>query len=132
MIRIVNYALLALLFALVASAYRVTYAVRQSEAHIETLRAGVEDEHKRIQVLKADWEYLNGPQLLERWARRLDLRPMSPDQVIRFENLPRPDAGVRSDEGGGRFVLAAARERAPAPAVRPRPKPRFGKTGGGR
>ncbi|MFP3943994.1 MAG: hypothetical protein ACLFWF_08880, partial [Alphaproteobacteria bacterium] len=128
-IRIVNYAMLALLFALVASAYKVTYAVRHSQERIHTLRADLKEERKRMEVLKADWEYLNNPQLLERWARRLDLEPMSPKQVIGFSDLPMPDPGVRS--GGGRFVMAVSRERAPepVPAVRPRPKPRFAQGG---
>lgn len=132
MIRIVNYAMLALLFALVASAYKVTYAVRHAEGRIETLRAGLKEERNRLQVLQADWEYLNNPQLLERWARRLDLEPMAPSQAIGYEDLPMPDAGVREGEEG-RFVLAVAREDAPAsvPAVRPRPKPRFSRDGGG-
>jgi hypothetical protein len=134
MIRIVNYAMLALLFALVASAYKVTYAVRHSEERIETLREGLEEERKRMQVLQADWEYLNNPQLLERWARRLDLQPMKASQVIGFADLPLPDAGVRSGNER-RFVLAVSRESAPGPVaarlpvVRPRPKPRFGKGG---
>lgn len=142
MIRIVNYAMLALLFALVASAYKVTYAVRRSEERIETLRAGITKERERLQVLQADWEYLNNPQALERWARKLALGPMSPAQVVAVEDLPRPDVRVRPQ---GRLVLAAVHEdgsaTAPAPAAgsapaslpaHPRPKPRFAKRGGGR
>ncbi|MFW6027373.1 MAG: cell division protein FtsL, partial [bacterium] len=128
-IRIVNYAMLALLFALVASAYKVTYAVRHSEEHIQSLRAGLEEERKRMQVLQTDWEYLNNPQLLERWARKLDLEPLSPAQVIGYSGLPMPDAGVQPG-GEGRFVLAVSRDSLPVPSVLPRPKPRFLKTGG--
>lgn len=142
MIRAVNYALLSILFALMAAAYKVTYETGRTETRIAALRADLAHERERMQVLQADWEYLNSPRFLEGWARRLGLRPMDPVQVISLSDLPFSGGTVRVASAGtvahragyaaavGGPGAAEASAVLDTPAALPRPKPSFRSQGG--
>ena len=89
--------------------YELSYEVQQLEADLTRLNRQLLEAQDAVQVLHAEWAYLNRPQSLQRLsAKHLDLAPIEPHQVVaRVADLP-----VRGDP-----ALLANR----VPMPRPRP-----------
>ena len=75
-------------------AYQVNYATRAAAARVAALEAGIELESERIDVLAAEWAYLNRPERLLRLAEAnfetLGLVPMRPEHFAKTEQVAYP------------------------------------------
>ena len=78
-----------LLFAgLVFGLYNLKAQVEEREKELARIQHAIEDEREAIQVLRAEWSYLNQPERLRRLAAaKLDLQPAQQRQMSSFERL---------------------------------------------
>ncbi|NIJ40994.1 cell division protein FtsL [Parvibaculum indicum] len=96
MIRILNLLLLVGVVALSIGLYDVKYRAQQAEREADRLDRQIAREQEAIKVLRAEWAHLNEPDRLQALAKRYTgLRPVSPGQIGRFEDVPMPR---RTDE----------------------------------
>jgi len=86
--------------------FKVKYEVIDLESELNQVNRDIVSHQEAIHVLKAEWAHLNEPARLKRQAREmLDLRPMGPEQLGSFSDLPRrseqtdPNALPTSVEG---------------------------------
>lgn len=83
-----------LVWLLLASAigwgvYQVKYEVQRLETKLVRLNRSIVADQEMIQVLSAEWSYLNQPQNLEALSRRfLELEPMTGKQFTTIEQIP--------------------------------------------
>jgi hypothetical protein len=106
-----------LLFAgLVIGLYNLKAQVEDQEKELARIQRAIEDERDTIQVLRAEWSYLNQPERLRRLAAaKLDLQPVAQRQMASMERLAQ------------RLAEAAPVESASATTSRdPAPAPQFG------
>ena len=72
-------------------AYRQNYAARAVQEENRRLRSEIADARKRLEMLRAEWAYLNRPDRLRGLVSanfdRLPLFPLLPEQLVRFEDL---------------------------------------------
>jgi hypothetical protein len=106
-----------LLGGFVFGSYLLENKVEGMRRHLAALDAEFLQEQRNIQVLKAEWSFLNQPERLQELALRhldrVELRPIVPAQVGRLDELPaRPEP---SADGG------AAPDGTPRPAFKPVP-----------
>ena len=86
------------LLAVIVGAFSIVVntEVQEQEGRLDRINSDIADQIEAINVLRAEWSYVNRPARLEDLARRhLDLRMPMPDQVMRISDLPfaeRPDA----------------------------------------
>ena len=67
----------------------VNTEVQEREDALERINSKIAGHHEAINVLRAEWSYLNHPGRLETMARHhLGLRPPKPDQAMRISELP--------------------------------------------
>jgi cell division protein FtsL len=102
--------LVLVLMAVLAGAalFRIKYEVRELEDRLAGLDRAVLGQQQALQVLNAEWAYLDRPQRIETLgARLLGMAPLRRDQIVRLDEL---DA-----------VLAAGIATAKVPAPRRRP-----------
>ena len=78
-----------LLFAgLVIGLYNLKAQVEDQEKELARVQRAIEDERDSIQVLRAEWSYLNHPERLRRLAvARIELQPVAARQMASFERL---------------------------------------------
>ena len=78
-----------LLFAgLVIGLYNLKAQVEDQEKELARVQRAIEDERDSIQVLRAEWSYLNHPERLRRLAMaKLELQPVAARQMASFERL---------------------------------------------
>lgn len=118
--RSVTLAALALLAATASGLYLVEHEVQGLERRLARLNAELLASQQAIQVLKAEWSYLNQPDRLQdlaaRHAARLQLAPLDPTQVVAgFAELPaRPAPAAEGEAGPPRPRFKPAR---PAPKL---------------
>jgi cell division protein FtsL len=89
MIRVVN--LVAVMVALLTSfaLYRVKYEASDYAGQVAELRQEISAERERVNVLKAEWSYLNQPDRIQRLAERyLELQSLDARQIVTFRDLP--------------------------------------------
>ncbi len=87
------------LFAVVAGAFSIVVntEVQKREDRIAWLNRNIAANQEAINLLRAEWSYLNHPDRLETLARRhLDLQPPAQDQIVPISALP--FAGTGDDE----------------------------------
>jgi len=74
---------LAGVIAIATWTYQVNYATRAAERRVKILERQISDEAEKIEVLKAEWAYLNRPERLLRLAEAnfeiLGLSPVDAD-----------------------------------------------------
>ena len=74
---------LAVLVGIATWTYQVNYATRDAERRVALLEAQITEEAEKIEVLKAEWAYLNRPERLLRLAEAnfeiLGLAPIDAD-----------------------------------------------------
>ena len=90
--------------ALAAILFHVKQEVRDMERELRLVNGAILGHQEAIQVLQSEWSYLNQPGWIAELAERhLDMRPFTPNQVIRLEDIPyRSDpADVASAPGAG-------------------------------
>ena len=111
---------LGLLIATASGLYLVEHEVQELERRLNRVNADLLARQQAIQVLKAEWSYLNQPERLQdlatRYAERLRLAPLDPGQVTTsFADLP-PREEPPPDEVGPPTAGAA-----PRPGFKPAP-----------
>lgn len=116
--RSLTFAALAALIATASLLYLVEHEVQRLERRLHRLNAELLDSQQAIQVLKAEWSYLNQPdrlqELVSRHADRLQLAPLEPVQIVTtFADLPARERPAPADGE------ASAAEAAPRPAFKP-------------
>lgn len=83
------------------------------EAALRAERGAILSEHKAIEVLEAEWSYLNSPERLARLAGHfLDLEPLTVAQTLRIDAIPIRSADF-AEHG------APAERGAPVPRIKP-------------
>ncbi len=66
-----------------AALFLTSQNVQSSERELKTLEAQMESKHEEIRVLKAEWDYLNRPDRLEKLAReKLGLVAQPPEARV--------------------------------------------------
>ncbi len=69
--------------------YSLSYEVQRLDSELKGLGREIMAEHEAIEVLRAEWAYLNQPAVLERSANRhLSLGPIAPGQIASLGELP--------------------------------------------
>lgn len=69
--------------------YRFEHRVQRMEGQLGELNRGILAHHQAIQVLRAEWSYLNRPDRLQRLAgSHLELVPLLPSQIGRLDEIP--------------------------------------------
>ena len=78
-----------LLFAgLVIGLYNLKAQVEDQEKELARIQRAIEDEREAIQVLRAEWSYLNHPERLRRLATaKLELQPVAQRQMASMERF---------------------------------------------
>jgi cell division protein FtsL len=75
--------------AVAVGLYHINYEVEALEEELEQVRTDIDRERERLDVLEAEWSYLNRPSRLARLARKhLDMETLQPDQIVRIGQLP--------------------------------------------
>ncbi len=105
MIRLVNLA--AILITLTASyaLYRMKYEATDYSRQVIDLREEIAAERDLINVLEAEWSYLNEPQRIQRLADQyLELQTLDARQIVTFQELGsrigfRDDIGMAQSSG---------------------------------
>ncbi|MBI1776968.1 MAG: hypothetical protein HYR63_16645 [Proteobacteria bacterium] len=91
--------------------YQIKYEVQSQEERFTRINKQIVENQEAIQVLTAEWSFLNRPDRLAEMARRyLEMSPVVPAQFAQIANLPDREA-----------MAAAAVLAASAPAAKPIP-----------
>jgi hypothetical protein len=103
-----------MLFAgMVFGVYNLKGQVEEREKELAKVQRAVDDEREAIEVLRAEWSYLNQPERLRRLgAARLDLVPVSTKQMASMDRLAQRLAAAAPLEAARR---EAALHEGPAP-----------------
>ncbi len=76
-----------------AGLYFLKMRVENQEQRLVSIQKQIVDTRESIHVLKAEWSYLNDPTRLREQAERLlTMKPVSPHQIISFDQIPMPAA----------------------------------------
>lgn len=90
--------------------YSMKYEVQRLETQLSSLHGELTAEREAIQVLRAEWSYLNGPERLEDLAaRHLDLVPVSVHRMTAMSRLPLKENPARIGEEDGRPSVSASK-----------------------
>ena len=132
MSRILTFGGIALTIAASVGLYQVKYQVQEMERELAGMKREVVRDRAEIQVLGAEWSFLNQPDRIQDLAGRyLDLSPVVPGQMASIESLP--PRGAEGAEAAAAHVAEAApatatarktgarAPAAPAPAAARRP-----------
>jgi len=69
--------------------YSMKYEVQRLESKLLSLQTNLGSERKALQVLRAEWSYLNNPERLQKLAaRHLELTPVSLNRIAALNRLP--------------------------------------------
>lgn len=89
MIRTVSVLALALLVASSFGLYKLKYQVQRLDHEARGLQTSIAKERQSIQLLQADWTYLNQPQRIQQLAERfLQMKAVEPSQLASIEDIP--------------------------------------------
>ncbi|MDE1147354.1 MAG: hypothetical protein PW843_12165 [Azospirillaceae bacterium] len=74
--------------------YHTSYRVQEEQEHLTSLNRQIAQEQQSIQVLRAEWAYLNDPSRLERLTgEHTNLRPTKAEQMVALAAIPaKPEA----------------------------------------
>ncbi|WP_199698955.1 cell division protein FtsL [Oleomonas cavernae] len=122
MSRILTIAAVALAIGAAATLYQVKYEVRLLEQEARQLHQGVAREQQAIQVLSAEWAYLNQPARIQELAERyLDLKPIKAAQIGTVERLPLRPVAPPAAPGADGLVADATPGAGPVAVVTTKP-----------
>ncbi|MEO1703170.1 MAG: hypothetical protein AAFR71_14070 [Pseudomonadota bacterium] len=92
MLRLINFALIAVVIAMATWTYQVKHQADEKLAEIKKLERQIARERQTIELLQAEWAYLSNPArlqaLIETYADELDLSATTTDQLISPSELP--------------------------------------------
>ena len=89
MIRILNIVSFMMSVVLAVVLYTVKYDAQVEVRRIKDLKVEIRREAQTINILRAEWSYLNQPDRLKRLAERYTkLMPLSASQIVTINNLP--------------------------------------------
>lgn len=89
--------------------FLIKHEVQDREARLDRIHREIVENQEAIQVLKAEWSYLNRPSRIEALVRRhIEMVPATRVQLVGIDALPTPH------EAGERPVVPSA---TPAPSV---------------
>ncbi|QJE72269.1 hypothetical protein HHL28_03385 [Aerophototrophica crusticola] len=72
--------------------YQTSYEVQEQEEQLARLNRQIVAEQEAIQVLKAEWAYLNDPTRIERLvAEHMILQPTKSTQIVGLDAIPQVD-----------------------------------------
>lgn len=92
--------------------YQMKYEVQRLDERLARVNRQILADQEAIQILKAEWSYLNQPARLQELASRfLQLEPVKARQMVTLANLP-----ARRESTA---PLVAKAPEAPAPAAKP-------------
>jgi len=118
--RTVTIVSVAALGILVVGSYRLENEVESMHRRLAGLDADYLQEQRNVQVLRAEWSYLNQPERLQELAARhvdrVGLQPIAPGQTGRLDELPfRPEPAIDENAGDGWDAVAGL----PRPSFKP-------------
>jgi len=89
MIKLLHVIAIGALVSSAVYAYTIKYETTLEAEQVQKLRAKAQRERDAIAVLKAEWQYLNRPDRLQKLAdRHLDLQQLQITQVVRAADIP--------------------------------------------
>lgn len=90
-----------LFFCIAASAlHLVKYRVQDVKDDVVALQTSIDAEHQSLQLLQAEWSYLNRPERLQQLsARYLSMQPISPEHMVRWSDVPMKTSKVADVTG---------------------------------
>lgn len=95
MIRHTTVLILLLVGALSLTLFAVKYRVQNLEQKLTSIDRSIVDNKQAIQVLRAEWSFLNNPNRLRVLANRyLGMVPLKTQQVVSIENLPKRSPAI--------------------------------------
>ena len=96
MLKTLNALLIAAMFGAAAYTYDIKHKAELLEAEVAKVDRKISLEKETISLLEADWTLLEQPGRLQRlvdiYAEELQLKPISPDQIVEPDELPAPRA----------------------------------------
>jgi len=118
--RTVTIVCIVVLGLLVVGSYRLENEVESMLRRLAGLDAAYLQEQRNVQVLKAEWSYLNQPgrlqELATRHVDRVGLAPIAPYQIGHLDELPpRPEPVVDENADDGWDAVAGM----PRPSFKP-------------
>ena len=109
-----------------AGLYLLGHHVEGLERRLDRLNQRMVQEEQSIQVLKAEWAYLNRPARLQELALEnpdcLRLAPISPQQVVTMDHL---ETRLADLEAAARLAASELLSRLPEPREKPAPPAPF-------
>ncbi len=92
--------------------FMVAHQAQLREHELDRLQHAIRNARESIAVLEAEWAYLNQPQRLQQLGTRyLNMAPLTPDRIVRLEDLPLRPQPDREIEPSGPINLVARRLR---------------------
>jgi len=89
MTRLAGFALLFIAAGAALALYQIKFEVAALEDELDATRRRSFAQEEAIQVLHAEWSYLNRPERIADLANRhLGLQQMSAEQILRIDRLP--------------------------------------------
>ena len=118
--RLIIGASLLLLGTFAIGLYLLENEVEHLQRRLADLDRELLQEQESVQVLKAEWSYLNQPERLQKLALkyvgRVGLKPIDPEQTGTLRDLP-----VKDEEHGSNGEIGD--DAVPRPAFKPAPPP---------
>ena len=92
--------------AMIALVFHISLEVQELEAELDVLQDEIAENQRSVQVLEAEWSFLNSPGTLSDLAERhLGMQPLTAAQMITFEDLP-----LRPSNDEENLVIGEARK----------------------
>lgn len=89
MIKLLHIIAIGALVSSAVYAYSIKYETTLATEHLQKLKGKTQRERDAIQVLKAEWQFLNRPDRVQMLAERhLDLQPFVVTQVVKPSDIP--------------------------------------------
>lgn len=103
--------------AVAVGLYHINYEVEALQEELKQVRGDIARERERLDVLEAEWSYLNRPSRLARLARKhLDMTTLKPEQIVRIGQLP---PRITMDEDAPRLPGDRPDDAVPLPKTKP-------------
>ena len=102
---------ITLLVGFATWSYKVNYATRAAERRVAVLGSEITTEIEKIEILKAEWAYLNRPERLLRLADAnfdvLGLGAIQADQTAKIVDIAHPQQDLDGDVMNAILAIAA-------------------------
>lgn len=112
--------------AVVVGLFVVKHRVQALEENLTALNTEIISDQDAIQVLQAEWSYLNQPARLEELSRRLlGMQPPAPGQTVLMQDFLRTLQDSEQDAAGTQVAKKTVPQTRPAipPSARPSTRP---------